>query len=83
MSQLPSHNHAASGVSSAGTTTTPGATALWSTSSRTDGIYQNAAPDVEMFALGDTGGDQAHENRSPILTLNYCIALQGIYPPRN
>lgn len=29
------------------------------------------------------GGSQPHENRSPYLTLNYCIALVGIFPSRN
>jgi microcystin-dependent protein len=34
-------------------------------------------------ALGLTGGSQPHENRQPFLTLNICIALQGIFPSRN
>jgi microcystin-dependent protein len=29
------------------------------------------------------GGDQPHTNLQPYLTLNFCIALQGVYPPRN
>jgi len=28
------------------------------------------------------GGDQAHENRQPYLAMNYCIALQGVFPAR-
>jgi microcystin-dependent protein len=28
------------------------------------------------------GGSQPHNNMQPYLTLNYCIALQGVYPPR-
>lgn len=28
------------------------------------------------------GGGQPHENRQPFLTLNFCIALSGIYPSR-
>jgi microcystin-dependent protein len=81
--ELPSHQHPANAVSAAGTTATPGNAAVWATSNRTDGIYQNAAPGVEMFPLGDTGGNQPHENRPPILALNYCIALQGIFPSRS
>lgn len=34
-------------------------------------------------AMGTAGGSQPHENRQPFLTLNICIALQGIYPSRN
>ena len=28
------------------------------------------------------GGNQPHNNLQPYLTLNFCIALQGVYPPR-
>jgi len=30
-----------------------------------------------------TGGSQAHNNMAPYVTLNYCIALRGIFPSRN
>lgn len=33
--------------------------------------------------LAATGGNQAHNNMQPYLTINYCIALEGIYPPRS
>jgi len=32
---------------------------------------------------GAAGGSQPHENRSPYLAVNFCIAMQGIYPPRS
>jgi microcystin-dependent protein len=31
-------------------------------------------------ALANTGGSQAHLNMQPFLVLNFCIALQGIFP---
>lgn len=34
-------------------------------------------------AVGNNAGGQGHENRQPFLALNYCIALQGIYPSRS
>lgn len=34
-------------------------------------------------AVGNNAGGQPHENRQPFLALNYCIALQGIYPSRS
>lgn len=42
-------------------------------------------PDCAMNAssLTNVGGSQAHENRQPFLVLNYCIALQGIFPSQN
>ena len=33
-------------------------------------------------ALAPAGGDQPHNNMMPYLTLNFCIALQGVFPPR-
>ena len=34
-------------------------------------------------AISTVGGSQAHENRQPFLTLNFCIALVGIFPSQN
>jgi microcystin-dependent protein len=28
------------------------------------------------------GNDQAHNNMQPYLAVNFCIALQGVFPPR-
>lgn len=36
------------------------------------------APD----ALAPAGGDQPHNNMQPYLTLSFCIAMQGVFPPR-
>ena len=55
--------------------------------------YTNAAPDSDMHpaavALGGgltaaaTGGNLPHINMQPSLSLHFCIALQGIFPPRD
>jgi microcystin-dependent protein len=34
-------------------------------------------------AVGVAGGSQPHNNRPPYLALNFCIALQGVFPPRS
>lgn len=34
-------------------------------------------------AVGLAGGSQPHNNLQPFLTLNFCIALQGVFPPRS
>ena len=34
-------------------------------------------------ALGPAGGSQPHNNMQPYLTLSFCIALQGVFPPRS
>jgi microcystin-dependent protein len=37
---------------------------------------------MALQTLTPAGGDQPHNNMMPYLTLNFCIALQGVYPPR-
>ena len=34
-------------------------------------------------SVSNTGGSQAHTNMMPFLTINFCIALQGIFPSQN
>lgn len=34
-------------------------------------------------AVGQTGGSEAHENRSPSLVVSFAIALTGIFPTQN
>jgi microcystin-dependent protein len=47
--------------------------------------YTTAAPNLVMSpaALQTIGGSQPHTNEAPYLTLNFIIALQGIFPSRN
>jgi microcystin-dependent protein len=54
--------------------------------------YSDATADMNMsngaiaLAGGVTaaaGGGLPHENRQPYLVMNYCIALNGIFPPRS
>jgi microcystin-dependent protein len=48
--------------------------------------YVAAASANAAMAQGtivNAGGSQPHENRQPYLTLNFIIALQGIFPSRN
>jgi microcystin-dependent protein len=46
--------------------------------------YAAAANIVTMspFALSIAGGSLPHNNMQPYLTVNFCIALQGVFPPR-
>lgn len=47
-------------------------------------VYRNSANRVPMApdAVAAAGGSQPHNNRQPYLALNFCIALQGVFPPR-
>jgi microcystin-dependent protein len=49
-------------------------------------IYTTATNPIAQFAqqaIGPIGGNQPHNNMMPFLTLNFCIALNGIFPPRS
>jgi microcystin-dependent protein len=46
-------------------------------------LYQTTGnTQLDISAMGPTGGGQPHNNLQPYLTLNFCIALQGVFPPR-
>jgi microcystin-dependent protein len=87
ITQMPAHNHAYSPQATTGTGNTGSpAGSLWASPSTATNIYQRAgSSDTTMTAqtIGTTGGSQPHENRQPLLALNYVIALVGIYPSRS
>jgi len=43
---------------------------------------QGTPVSMKNAAVGVAGGNLPHNNLMPYLVLNYCIALQGIFPPR-
>lgn len=49
-------------------------------SSTVDGATLSGSGSV---TIGNTGGNQSHENRQPYQVLSWIICLQGIFPPRN
>ncbi len=77
--EMPTHTHVARGASNAANTNTPSATALLGSQASTYGPATNLTA-MSSAAIGTAGGSQAHENRQPFLALNFCIALQGIFP---
>ncbi len=82
-SELPAHSHAWNASNQDGTDQSP-VNELFA--GGVGGVSTYAAPSsVKQFnlqAVAPSGGDQPHNNLMPYLTLNFCIALQGVYPPR-
>ena len=80
--QIPLHAHSVGAVDDDPTTTIPTANLLATIAAKG---YSNAAVSTTMSPnmIQGTGGNQPHQNIQPLLVLNYCIALQGIYPSRN
>jgi len=84
VAELPTHAHTQSATTAVATTNVPssGVTLAQSTAAN---LY--AAPTalqaMRADAVSNVGGSQAHLNMQPFLTLNFCIALQGIFPSPN
>lgn len=76
--QLPQHVHFLMGSSTAQNTVVPSGLLAVTTPSEFYGGTPNAA--ASAASIGSTGGNQPHNNMQPSLVLNFCIALQGIFP---
>jgi microcystin-dependent protein len=86
-SEIPSHSHNVMASASQGLVFVPGPTVGLSRSRSGDAYVTTAAANT-VVAMSDStiapaGGDQPHNNLMPYLTLNFCIALQGVFPPRS
>lgn len=83
--QLPSHQHTAQCSSQVGDAANPQNKVIAAMPRGRPGAYSTTAPDVAMNpqALALSGGGQSHNNLPPYLVLNFCIALFGLFPPRN
>jgi microcystin-dependent protein len=85
--QMPSHRHTVQADSGTGTQSSP-ANAEFASASvlrQSTKLYALGEANTTMSAqaLGSTGGGQPHNNLPPYLVLNFCIALQGIFPARS
>ncbi len=80
-SEMPAHIHSLNVSSNVGSSDSPqnGLPARNAAAVPQYGTTANttAAP----AAISVSGNNQPHENRPPVLALNWCIALQGIFPP--
>jgi microcystin-dependent protein len=45
--------------------------------------FSPAAASLNPGSITNVGGSQPHDNMEPYLVLNFCIALQGIFPSQN
>ncbi|HEU4612083.1 MAG TPA: tail fiber protein [Kofleriaceae bacterium] len=80
LSELPQHNHQ---VFVAGGATTGDPTNALLATPTTSKPYRTGAGDAVMPNLGPSGGNQPHTNIQPFLTVNFAIAMQGVFPSRS
>jgi microcystin-dependent protein len=78
--EMPLHTHLLNASTLTATSDNPNNTTL--ATSNPNNIY--GAPGnfsaLSPETISNLGGSQAHLNMQPFLTLNFCIALQGIFP---
>lgn len=88
-SEIPSHVHTAKGNGGDGQIPTPG-TNTWAGPGAERGLnwYNDlttnpATTPMSPQALSVTGSGLPHNNLMPYVVVNFCIALQGVFPPRS
>ncbi len=84
LQELPTHTHQVSAASGAPDVNTPtGNTWASNTGFSPYSTVGGGMTGMDPSCISNTGGSQAHNNMSPYLVLNICIALVGIFPSRN
>lgn len=81
-SEIPAHSHTLRATALPADQPTPSGTLTATVGN--DNLYgaaNNVAP-MAVDMLAPAGGDQPHNNMQPYLTFYFCIALQGVFPPR-
>jgi microcystin-dependent protein len=83
-SEVPAHSHTLTSGGDADTASPTDAAWTAATAVPNQALYgeATAAPGVMADAFSSNGA-QPHNNMQPYLTMNFCIALTGIFPPRS
>ena len=81
IAEIPQHTHMETATTATANSGAPSNTRLLATSQGA-AFYAGTSNPVPFAAgaIGNVGGSQAHLNMQPFLVLNFCIALQGIFP---
>ena len=79
--ELPNHTHQAQASPANGNTPIP-TNGVLAAANNLYGSATNLTP-LSPATLSNAGGSQAHLNMQPFLALNFCIALQGIFPSQS
>jgi microcystin-dependent protein len=80
-SEIPAHSHALRGSNLVSDSPAPSGNTL----ARFPNAYRASPGTLAQMApesLVPAGGDAPHNNMMPFLTFYFCIALQGVFPPR-
>jgi microcystin-dependent protein len=84
-SEIPVHTHQMQGGFAQADLNGPTALTVYTRSTPGNAYMTNSTQNLVQMnpqMLTIAGGSLPHNNMMPYLTLNFCIALQGVYPPR-
>jgi microcystin-dependent protein len=84
-SEMPTHNHKAFASAEPATQQAPATSRALARSTPGFAYQSNATSslvELNPEAASESGSGFAHNNMPPALVLSFCIALQGVYPPR-
>ena len=83
-SEIPSHTHAARARNDPAELQAPAPDRALARSTAGFAYQSNTSSNLVPMAqqtAASAGGSQPHNNMPPYLTVNFCIALQGVFPP--
>ena len=81
--EMPQHTHVLNATDTvAAQSDDPTGHLIASSSLPVYGAFRNAV-NMNSGSVTSVGGGQAHDNMQPYLAVNFCIALQGLFPSRN
>jgi len=87
ISEIPSHTHIIQAIDNGNASSNVNnPTNNFFSNSQPSNLFQNSAGNpvaLKADAVSNVGGSQAHVNMQPYLTINFCIALQGIFPSQS
>lgn len=81
-SELPAHNHQAMGRSILGNNASPAGNNWAGSSIARQYLADPNGNQMSGLATAIAGGSLPHNNMPPYLILNFVIAMQGVFPPR-
>ncbi len=80
--QMPAHTHSVNASSSPAASERPAGRVLARSPSHSYIPEPDTSTVMNAKMLGDAGNSQPHDNIQPYLVLNFCIALEGVFPAR-
>ena len=83
ISEMPQHIHLVTASSTDGNAAAPGGNLLARAAPANPYIAPTNLGPLDAGTLANIGGSQPHQNMQPFLTINFSIALQGIFPSQN